>query len=75
MNTRHIVALNLRRLRKNRGLSQEALADLAEIHRTYIGAIERGERNITLDSLDKIAAALETTTLELVTLNEDQNHT
>ena len=57
-NTRHIVALNVRRIRKERGLSQEQLADIAEIHRTYIGAIERGERNITLDSFDKISFAL-----------------
>ena len=67
--TRHIVALNIRRIRKEQGLSQERLANMAEIHRTYIGAIERGERNITLDSLDKIALALNVSVAELVNPN------
>ena len=70
ISTRHIVALNVRRIRKLRGLSQERLADLAEIHRTYIGSVERGERNITLDSLEKIAIALESSVIELVTFHE-----
>jgi len=49
---------NMRLIRKEKGLSQEALADIAGLHRTYIGAIERGEQNISLDNINKIAKAL-----------------
>lgn len=49
---------NLRDLRKAKGLSQEAFADLLLIHRTYMGGLERGERNITLKTVERIAGAL-----------------
>jgi len=49
---------NVRCLRIKKGLSQEQLADLAGLHRTYIGGIERGERNISLENIVKIAKAL-----------------
>ena len=55
---RAIFADNVRNLRKKCGLSQEALADAAGLHRTYIGSVERGERNLSLDNIGKIAAAL-----------------
>ena len=55
---RKTVAANIRRLRTARGWSQEALADRCGLHRTYVGAIERGERNITLETLERIAVAL-----------------
>lgn len=52
------VGNNIKKLRKNMGLSQEQLAELANVHRTYIGMIERAEKNITLVSLEKIAHSL-----------------
>lgn len=51
-------AENVRRERRAQGLSQEALADLADVHRTYIGMLERGEKNATLGTLERIALAL-----------------
>lgn len=48
----------IRQLRVSKGFSQEHLADIAEVHRTYIGMIERGEKNITFLSACKIADAL-----------------
>lgn len=52
------VAANVRRLRTGAGWSQEELAQRCEVHRTYIGSIERGERNVTLDTLERIARSL-----------------
>jgi transcriptional regulator with XRE-family HTH domain len=51
--------IKVRDLRKQRNLSQEELADKAGLHRTYIGMIERAEKNITLVNIEKIANALE----------------
>ena len=58
-NTRRILSGNIRYLRLKRGWSQEQLAEQCGLHRTYVGAIERGERNIGLDNLDRLAKALE----------------
>ena len=62
-----IVAENLRRLRLEQEWSQEDCAEKCGLHRTYIGAIERGERNITLATLDTIAAAFGISPVKLLT--------
>lgn len=49
----------VRELRKERNITQELLAELAELHRTYIGQIERGEKNISIKNIEKIAQVLE----------------
>jgi transcriptional regulator with XRE-family HTH domain len=53
------VASNIKRLRQAAGWSQEELAERADLHRTYIGSVERGERNISIENVEKIARALE----------------
>ena len=55
---RLIFAANVRKLRHERQLSQEDLAELAELHRTYVGSVERGERNISIDNMQRLANAL-----------------
>jgi transcriptional regulator with XRE-family HTH domain len=61
-----VLAANLRQLRKKLGLSQEAFAERCGLHRTYIGAIERGERNVTLKTLGQIAETLGVAPLDLL---------
>lgn len=56
----------VRQLRKEKGLSQEELSFKADLHRTYIGMIERAEKNITLTNIEKIAKALEISTSKLL---------
>ncbi len=48
----------LRKLRKGRGISQEELAGLAGLHRTYVSSVERGERNVSLETIDRLARGL-----------------
>jgi transcriptional regulator with XRE-family HTH domain len=66
MEVRRRVALNIKRLRAERQLSQEELADRAGLHRTYISGVERAVRNPTLTVLDKIASGLGVSLTELV---------
>ncbi len=73
MNGKNILVLfgdNVRKYRKKRQLSQEKLAELADVHRTYIGMIERAEKNVTLLSMEKIAKALNITITKLLEDNE-----
>jgi len=60
------VGFNIRIIREERGLSQEQLASLAGLHRAYVGQIERGEKNIGLKNLGKIAKALDVNIKDLV---------
>jgi transcriptional regulator with XRE-family HTH domain len=61
-----IFASNIRRLRLQHGWSQEALAARAGIHRTYIGSVERSERNVAIDNISRIAWALEVHAFEML---------
>lgn len=63
---RRILARNMRKRRQILGWSQEELAEQASLHRTYIGAIEREERNVSIDNLDRIAHAFQVSTAELL---------
>jgi transcriptional regulator with XRE-family HTH domain len=62
----------VRRLRETRGFSQEKLAELAGIHRTYIGDVERGTRNVALVNMTRIAKALGTSLSHLIAEMEEQ---
>jgi transcriptional regulator with XRE-family HTH domain len=62
--------LAVRKLRQERGISQEKLAELAEIHRTYIGDVERGTRNIALVNMGRIAKALRVPLSSLISETE-----
>ena len=59
MDIRERLARNLRLLRQEKGWSQEAFADEADLHRTYISDLERGARNPTITVVDKLANALD----------------
>lgn len=64
---------NLRAWREERGLSQEAFAELVGVHRTYMGGVERGERNLTLRSVERLADVLGVEATELLKLREAQS--
>jgi transcriptional regulator with XRE-family HTH domain len=59
-------ASNLRTVRKEHALSQEDLAAEAGLHRTYVGSVERAERNISIDSMERLAAALNVDIVDLL---------
>ena len=59
MSLLHIFANNVRRIRQQQNLSQEKLAEKSGLHRTYISALERETRNISIDNIQKIAEALD----------------
>jgi transcriptional regulator with XRE-family HTH domain len=64
------VGRNLKECRRERGLSQEAFADAVGVHRTYMGGLERGERNLTLKSLERIAERIGLDPLALIAREE-----
>lgn len=68
MALRVVVGANIRRAREARGLPQDELAHRAEVHVTYLSGVETGKRNITMNVLERLAAALEVSAAELVTL-------
>jgi transcriptional regulator with XRE-family HTH domain len=64
------VGANLRAYREARGLSQEAFADMLELHRTYVGGLERGERNLTLKTVERMAERLRLDPRDLMEPND-----
>ncbi|WP_273077654.1 helix-turn-helix domain-containing protein [Chryseobacterium mucoviscidosis] len=71
----NIFGKNVRKYRRLLNLSQETLADRADLHRTYIGMIERAEKNITLVNILRIANALEVNIEDLVKISHDDKKT
>jgi transcriptional regulator with XRE-family HTH domain len=67
-----VFAANVRRLRSERGLSQEALAEAAGVHRTYIGMLERGEKNVTIYNIERLARALDVSPSHLLATDEEK---
>ncbi len=63
---RHVLASRLRLLRAVHGWSQETLAELAGLHRTYISSIENEERNVGIDNIERLARAFDITPGELL---------
>lgn len=63
---RQVFAESMRKLRKERRLSQEALAEYCDLHRTYIGSVERGERNVSIDNMERIANAFDVALREML---------
>ena len=66
MDPRLTLGQSVRSLRRELGMSQETLAEAADLHRTYIGGIERGERNVSLLNICRLAAALDVTPARLL---------
>ncbi len=64
MESRRLIATNLKQIRLSQRLSQEELAHIAEIDRTYVSGLERSIRNPSVDLLDKLAAVLSIKTIE-----------
>jgi transcriptional regulator with XRE-family HTH domain len=65
------MANNIIRLRRSKGLSQEALGEVCGLHRTYVGTVERGERDVRLSMLEVFAAGLGVSVTDLLTRGDD----
>ncbi len=72
LSARQSFACNMRQLRIKKGLSQEKLAEIAGLHRTYVGSVERGERNIAIDNMERIAESLGCSVLDLLQQKENE---
>ncbi|AZU00428.1 MULTISPECIES: helix-turn-helix domain-containing protein [Actinomycetes] len=72
---KHRLGRNLRALRVSRGLTQEKLAEDLDVTPRYLAGIERGERNLTLDSIDALAEALRVDSVALLTVGVDASTT
>jgi len=70
----NIIAENIRLFRKTNNISQEEFADMCGLHRTYIGSIERSERNLTLSTLELIAETMSTNVQSLLAPNLGLNN-
>ena len=70
---KRILAQNIIRLRRSQGLSQEELADICGLHRTYVGSVERAERNVTLSTLEVFANALGVSVIDLLSKAADDS--
>ena len=71
---RALFAGNIKKFRSGSGMSQEALGDLAGLHRTFIGHVEAGRRNLSIDNIAKIARALKVHPAELFLPLDIENH-
>ena len=71
---RTVLAKNIKTFRKEKGISQEELAELCGLHRTYIGSVERHERNVTLSTLEVLASTFGVTVPELLTRHESPSN-
>lgn len=74
MDYQKILGENIRSLRLQHQITQENLAELCDLHRTYIGAMERGDRNVSLNNIVKVAIALNVTPSDLLTFNSKINN-
>ena len=62
---RYLLGLAVRRRRQDLGWSQERLAEIADVHRNFVGHVERGEQNVSIDSLVRFSVALKTSLADL----------
>lgn len=74
MNLPEAVGNRIRELRKAKGWTQEQLAEAASLHYSYIGGVERGDRNISLETLEKIIAAFDVPAAELFRFEDESEH-
>ena len=70
----HAIGRNLKEYRVTRGLSQESFAEVLGVHRTYMGGLERGEHNLTLRSVERIAGRLNVDALGLLSEARDSEN-
>lgn len=69
LSARLLFARNIRLAREGLSMSQEDMAEACGLHRTYVGSVERGERNISIDNMEKMAKAVKKSIRELLTIS------